>query len=159
MNTANAFNKMENAAPFKRVASFTITHPKKPSGYAVINAAYPADGAGRLQVFVIDAFGDSRTCTSGNALGYGYDKFTAALSGQTIDGHTLTDHCGQDDYSRALLKRAKGRTYDECRALLSKGKARGYQFANWTSDGWSSCYKLPGLDYLRAIGYTVIQAL
>lgn len=155
----NAFQQMENAAPFKRVASFTIIHPKKPGGYAVVNVAYPADGAGRLQVFVIDAFGDSRTCTGGYASGYGYDKFTAALSGLTIDGRKLTDHCGQDDYSKALLKRAKRLSYDECRALLSKGKARGYQFANWTSEGWGSCYKLSGLDYLRALGYVVIQAL
>lgn len=155
----NAFQQMENSAPFKRVASFTITHPKKPHGYAVVNAAYPADGAGRLTIFVIDSFGDSRICTSGYAGGYGYDKFTAALSGQTIDGHTLTDHCGEDEYSRKLLKRAKGLSYDECRVLTSNGKARGYQFANWTSEGWASCYKLPGLDYLRALGYRVIQAL
>ncbi len=29
------------------------------------------------------------------ARGYGYDKFTAALSGLTIDGHKLNDHCGE----------------------------------------------------------------
>lgn len=30
----------------------------------------------------------------GSASGGGYDKFTAALSGLTIDGHVMSDHCG-----------------------------------------------------------------
>lgn len=29
----------------------------------------------------------------GRASGYGYDKFTAALSGAVVDGHVLRDHC------------------------------------------------------------------
>lgn len=155
----SAFQKMENAAPFKRVASFTITHPKKPGGYAVVNAAYPADGAGRLQLFVIDSFGDTRTCQAGYASGYGYDKFAAALSGLTIDGHEMGDHCAQDATSKALLKKAQGLDYAAQRALLTKGKARGYQFANWGTNGPGSCYKITGLDYLRALGYVVILAL
>jgi len=31
--------------------------------------------------------------------------------------------------------------------------------AGLTVDGYSSCYKESGLDYLKALGYTVIQAI
>lgn len=37
---------------------------------------------------------DGTPLQQGSASGYGYDKFTAALSGLTIDGHKMTDHCG-----------------------------------------------------------------
>lgn len=153
----NAFEKFQNHPAFNRVASFTITH-KKRKGYAVVNVAYPVPGHGErpLSVFVIDAFGDSRTCQMGKAGGYGYDKVTAALSGLVIDGHTLANHSETDDKCKRLLKRAAGKSYDECRALV---KGKGYSFANWTDNGPSSCYKKPGLDYLRALGYDIIQAI
>lgn len=37
---------------------------------------------------------DGTAMQSGTASGGGYDKFTAALSGLTIDGHVMSDHCG-----------------------------------------------------------------
>ena len=158
----NEFQKMQDHTAFQRVASFTIIHPKK-KGYAIVNVAYPAPGHGErpLSVFVIDAFGDTRTCQMGKAGGYGYDKLTAALSGLVIDGHTLADHSHTDKTCKILVKRAKGKTYDECRAILKRYP--GYSFANWgfrdDGEGPSSCYKEPGLDYLRALGYSVIQAI
>jgi hypothetical protein len=155
---SEAFRKMEEHAAFKRCASFTITHPRKPEGYAIINVAYPADGAGRLSVFVIDAFSkdNTRTCTMGTAGGYGYDKITAALRGLSVDGIEFTDHCGQDASSARLLKRARAGTPT---ADLLKGKNRAYEFANWTAEGPGSCFRKPGLDVLRALGYRVIQGV
>ena len=154
----NAFTRMEEHAAFKRCASFTITHPKKPDGYAVINVAYPADGAGLLRVFVIDAFSDTglRTCTEGTASGYGYDKLTAALRGLFVDGVELTDHCATDKTSARLLKRARAGTPTDS---LRVGKNRAYDFANWDTTGPTSCYRKPGLDVLRALGYRIIQGV
>jgi hypothetical protein len=83
--------------------------------------------------------------------GGGYDKFSAALSGMWIDGHRMTDHCG------TAKKPPNG-----CPVFPVGYKApRGYQLANWDPGeaGWRSCYRLAGLDYLRDIGYTVVQVL
>jgi len=167
--TNNAFRKMEEHAAFKRCASFTITHPKKPDGYAVVNVAYPADGAGRLRVFVIDAFSpEGRTATEGSAGGYGYDKLAAALSGMTIDGHTLANHSGQDDTSARLLKAWHKASADKRAAVEKRASKLGYFFTNWSAgggfrptgaDGWQSCYKTSGLDYLCALGYRIIQGI
>lgn len=49
---------------------------------------------GSSRVLVNVWHNDGTPMQSGTAGGYGYDKFTAALSGLSIDGHTLTDHCG-----------------------------------------------------------------
>lgn len=48
---------------------------------------------------------DATPLQQGRAGGYGYDKFAAALSGLTIDGHAMTDHCG------ARLKPPRGLKY------------------------------------------------
>jgi hypothetical protein len=112
----------------------------------------------------------------GAASGYGYDKLTAALSGLTIDGHKLTDHCGD----RLPLPRGKP-------CFPSDYKPRkGYSLANygtWSKStgqrldsyhwrdmaeaasrgelvsGYSDCYREAGLKYLEAIGYRVLQAI
>jgi hypothetical protein len=93
-----------------------------------------------------DRFGFQRA----SAGGYGYDKLTAALSDLMIDGHLLTDYCG------ASKKRpASG-------AWPYKTKApRGYRFANYSEEagGYTDCYRIQGLDYLKAIGYRVLQAI
>lgn len=97
---------------------------------------------------------------SGRAGGYGYDKFTAALAGLEIDGHKLTNHCG-------------GRKNPPPSGVWPRDAVapRGWSFANWhyrdsegnelpkSKRGWSSCYRKSGLDYLKALGYTVIHAL
>lgn len=84
----------------------------------------------------------------GKASGYGYDKFTAALSGLVIDGHEMTDHCG------GRLEKKGGWKHEE------KAK-KGYRFANWDNEKkvYTSCFRLEGLKYLQDIGYTVIQAI
>lgn len=105
----------------------------------------------------------------GRTGGYGYDKTTAALAGLYVDGHKLTNHCGE------RMKRPKGRLWqDTDRKRLER---KGYRLANWsgprvehgnsygrdgvpdTASGWVDAYRDSGLDYLRAIGYRVIQAI
>lgn len=56
------------------------------------------------------------------ASGYGYDKFTAALAGLTIDGHRMSDHCGES------LKRPKRGYW-----LESDKIKRGYKLANYST--------------------------
>lgn len=107
----------------------------------------------------------------GRASGYGYDKRTAALSGLVIDGHVMTDHCSREGAPRI----PKG-----LKRYPSDFKVKpGYSLANYQSrfitfgfdptlheregfegnDGYESCYRLPGLEYLSAIGYRVLQAI
>lgn len=101
--------------------------------------------------------------------GYGYDKLTAALAGLWIDGHKLTDHCGES------IKLPEGRHAWPKNATPPKG----YSFANYLpkyltfgfetkkhknpnykgQEGYTSCYRISGLKYLEAIGYTVEQVL
>ncbi len=101
---------------------------------------------------------DGLTFQAAQVGGYGYDKKTAALAGMVIDGHELTNHCGQ-------------------RLPLPKGKKvfptgfkppKGYRLANYVSEdssrfegeaGYTDCYRQSGLDFLRDIGYTIIQAI
>ena len=165
----NYFREIEENAAFSRVGVKIVTHPKK-SGHARILCAYPKDGAGRLTVYIVDGFGDRFTTQKGTAVGCGYDKFTAALSNMTIDGHNLTDHCGQDETSEKLLK-AYGKARlagEDGQKVVDKARKLGYSFPNWTSGGgyqpnawtgYQSCYREPGLDYLRALGYQVIDVL
>ncbi len=88
---------------------------------------------------------------SASASGYGYDKFTAALAGMWIDGHRMADHC---EPGKVPPKGAKVFPADYL-------PPKGYRLANWSSEhaGWLNCYKLDGLNYLRDLGYTVVQVL
>ena len=64
----------------------------------------------------------------GRASGYGYDKWTAALSGLIIDGHEMTNHCGK------RLPYPKGLDY-----FPADFKApRGWRLANYFSAGKES---------------------
>jgi len=82
------------------------------------------------------------------ASGYGYDKFNSALSGMTIDGHVMTDHCEGRYKPGTVFPRGS-----KC--------PKGYSFANYSAEkgGYTSCYREAGLDYLKARGYTVAQAI
>jgi len=142
-----------------------ITHPKK-SGHAEIIVKYPKDGAGRLRVSLRDCFGDTCEFSSAYAGGFGYDKLTSALSGLMVDGHKLTDHCGTDKQSEKFLKdwhTAEGTERKEI--IYNRARKAGYSFTNWSSnggycptgkEGWQSCYRHSGLDYLTAIGYKIL---
>jgi hypothetical protein len=65
----------------------------------------PVDGAGRLKVAVTDWGHDGNSYPPaqfiGTAGGYGYDKFTAALTGATVGGVELGDH--SDYHGRQTL--------------------------------------------------------
>jgi len=98
-----------------------------------------------------------------HAGGYGYDKFTAAISGLMIDGHIINNHCG------ARQPLPKG-----CKVFPKDFKPRkGFRLANYIytperaeslglpkgAEGWADCYRESGLDYLKAIGYNVVTVL
>lgn len=103
--------------------------------------------------------------------GYGYDKFTAALSGMWVDGHKLTDHCGES------LKKPRGKKYFPHGFKAPKGYSlsnpalfqvsTGRRVDTWAPEtlegpqvqGYTDCYKRSGLDYLSALGYSVIKAI
>jgi hypothetical protein len=74
---------------------------------ARITAVFPADGAGKLRLAVTDwgpaeaPFEDGARQYVVQASGYGYDKLTAALSGTSVGGVELGDHC--DSYGRKTL--------------------------------------------------------
>lgn len=157
----DAYDIHADMMPLNKV--IIITHPKK-SGHAEIIVKYPKDGAGRLRVSIRDCFGDTCVFSNSYAGGYGYDKIVASLSNLTIDGHKLTDHCGEDDTSKRLLK-AWHKAEDK-RKAEDKARKLGYFFTNWSGiggyccptgqDGWQSCYRASGLDYLSAIGYKIL---
>lgn len=85
-----------------------------------------------------------------SAGGYGYDKFASALAGLIIDGHVMADHAEE---SKKPPRGMEGWPHG------SKAP-RGYSFNNYIDGkGWTSCFKRAGLDYLRDLGYTVIDAI
>lgn len=109
---------------------------------------------------------DDAYLQQGAAGGYGYDKFAAAIRGLVIDGHELFDHCGQNDQTKALLKRYQkamgkrtGNASDGSREWEKKADRIGARFANWTENGWASLHMVSGLDRLRGMGYRVISVL
>ena len=125
---------------------------------ATVQAHYSDAGAAQVDVWNFDATNPTRVRMDaakaygpqqGRAGGYGYDKLVAALSGMEIDGHRLTDHCGES------LPLPEGMDH------FPEGyKApAGYSLANWTSEGYRDCYRLACLEYLQALGYRVIQAI
>jgi hypothetical protein len=132
-----------NAA--KSIRAYVILNPKG-RHVATVQAHY-----GNSLVMVDVWHNDGAPLQQGRASGYGYDKFTAALSGLVIDGHVMADHCGE------RLKPPRGNDVwsrdAECK--------RGYRFSNWSVEkaGWASCHKESGLDYLKALGYTIIAAI
>lgn len=173
-------------------------------------------------------FSDGGTCTvnawdfspkdetrymSGKASGYGYDKFTAAISGMVFDGHELVNHCGakaktpkrgywlrEDKLARGFnlangcyFHAPSGKrvtcyneydyqadgdsTFKRHVYVIPKGEqSPGYWSANENEVkanpdmfeevdpetvvyGYHDAHKQSGLDYLRALGYQVIQAI
>lgn len=168
--TKNTFDAMNAGMANSR--AIIITHPKK-EGRAEIVIKFPRDGAGRVEAWCADFFpaDGCRGVQYGRAGGYGYDKQTAAMSGFIIDGHEITDHCGQDAMSAKLLKAwHRAKTPEGKKRVEDKARKSGYSFTNWntearkpgysftnwdTGDGWQSCYKLSGLDHLKALGYSI----
>lgn len=82
----------------------------------------------------------------GRAGGYGYDKFTAALSGAVICGVKIYDHCVPVPLGSEDMKAI---------ATHGKAKAIGAQWANLDAD----LFYASGLERLRMFGFTVEQVL
>lgn len=138
---------------------------KSISAYVVLNAS------GAYVATVQAHYSDGGTCTvnvwdrnkplqEARAGGGGYDKFTAALSGMYIDGHRLYDSSTSDIATGTIMAAYHDGTlsYEDARAELG---ALGAHFTNWmhATGRWESTYFIPGLDRLKALGYTVIKAI
>lgn len=163
---------------------------KRGKQIANVTAHYSDGGAVLVNVRHLNGPQPMQSATAG---GYGYDKFTAALSRLTIDGHRMTDHCG------ARIKPPRGKRYfpsdykprkgyrlanyayyladgtradsfywrEQAQAQLGDGadweavQARADELKRNTEifGGYSDCYRLPGLEYLAAIGYTIVTVL
>lgn len=154
--------QVRETAAGKSIAAWIILN-RKGDCVATIQAHY---GTGRTMVDVWTPQG--RGPQQSWASGYGYDKLTNALSGVTIDGHKLTNHCARD----GAPKMPKGR-----KLYPRDFKApKGYSLANFSTpehrsrwndsgdqlngeEGYSDCYRDSGLKYLEAIGYRVLQAI
>lgn len=150
----------------KSISAHVILN-RKGAHVATVQVHYSNSGVVAVDVWNTAVSYQGYGLQQGRAGGFGYDKFTAALSGLTIDGHAMSDHCGE------RRSPPKGRT-----TWPADAKApRGYRFSNfltfaYAADGerillapdspaygWASCYREPGLKFLEALGYRVIQAI
>lgn len=112
--------------------------------------------------------------------GYGYDKFTACVSGMTIAGVPITNHCGerakpkrrgfflQSDKLPKGFRLANYTVFDTAtkkRANLGRDMTHGnpeYEKAmkeGRLACGYADAYRDSGLDILGAYGFRVIQAI
>lgn len=82
----------------QRVAAYVVM--RGPEHVGTVRVHYPADGAGRLVVYVADwtldrpehiPFNEFTRWQRGIAGGYGYNKTSAAMSGMVIAGVTTID--------------------------------------------------------------------
>lgn len=120
---------------------------------ATVNAYFGASGSVLVNIFNYGANNpdaEHKGFQYARASGYGYDKFTAALGGLSVDGHALADH------ACVRLDPPAGGVWPK-----DATPALGHKFANYNTEkgGYTSCFQIEGLDYLRAFGYRVIQAI
>ena len=137
---------VSDTAAGKSISAWIVL--RKGKHVATIRAHF---GNSRVLVNVFDFAPGEQGFQSGSASGYGYDKFTAALDGLTVDGNLLTDHAR----SHGAPKPPRGMTGYPDGFKVPKG----YTLANYRDGQWQSCFRLSGLDYLTALGYTVIKAI
>lgn len=86
-----------------------------------------------------------------SATGYGYNRTAEALRGMIIHGHQIAGEC------EVNLPLPEGLNYFPENHPIPAG----FRFANRCRDhreGFDSCIKIAGLDYLAAFGFRVIQA-
>lgn len=128
---------------------------KKGVHVATVQAHYGSGGG--VQV---DVWGAHELIHQGKAGGYGYDKFTAALSGAIIDGVKIYDHCGgyAPEEKKLKEKAVKLYAFDPEKGERFANK-HGMSFSNWNNGTYTSCYFASGLDRLTALGYRVIKAI
>lgn len=145
---------------------------KKGEFLSRIQAHYSSRGTVTVNVENMDGSG----MQIGRASGYGYDKFTAAISGLNVAGVEITNHCGDQ------LKKPRKGYFTKDHKL-----PRGYRLANYTLfdtrtkqraqiderspegkaliesgvivAGYGNAYRDGGLDILRAYGLRLIRAI
>jgi hypothetical protein len=169
----------------KANVSVSVVLDRKGKHCATVRWLFPRDGAGIVRCEVYTP-GQGITFR-GRAGGYGYDKRTAAFAGAVIAGFQVANHCGQGEPSHELAKArlmrryisaaVRGMSADDSKAFEAKARAMGCRFANWCrssdmpsepgrnpgemSHGYRylSLHTSPGLDRLRDLGFTVIDAV
>ena len=125
---------------------------KKGNLAAKVHAHFADSGVVTVDVYNLDG----TPLQQGRASGWGYDKLTAALSGVTIAGVKIYDHCGGFADEEIALKARMVKAYAKNPDAAEKRAAKlGMRFAN----GGDSCFFISGLDRLLAFGFTVIQAI
>ena len=160
---------------------------KKGHLVAKIQARYGSGGGVLVNVFQYN--GNAKEGEKGyygpdkqaaRAGGYGYDKFTACISGMTIAGVKITDHCGerlklprkgfftQDSKLPKGYRLANYTVFDHATkkgANLPRGWTHGHlEYETRMKDGrlavgYAGAYRDPGLDILPAYGFRVIWAI
>lgn len=108
----------------------------------------------------VDAWTNSGIIHQRKAGGYGYDRFTAALRGATIDGVRMYDHCVQSEETLAYLAQYNSAIGEDAkRAIYDRARAAGIEFANYSEKGYLNAYYVGGIDRLRSMGYDLIYAI
>ena len=128
---------------------------------ATVQAAFLDSGS-----VMVDVWGPHSLEHQGKVGGYGYDKFTAALSGAIIDGIKMFDHSvGNYDPKNPqfkdldiLFKRYQ-RDVEHSQKWNDEARNIGARFANYKDGKYISLYYISGLDRLTEMGYNVIQAI
>ena len=129
--------QVREMAAAKKISVYVVLKQNK-----IIATVHVYFGSGRV---MCDVWGKSGLIHQGSAGGYGYDKFTAALSGAVIEGIKIVDHC------EARKKRPEG---TDCFPANMK-EPKGYRFANQRRD----CYRISGLALLESFKMKVEQVL
>lgn len=148
-----------DTAAAKSVSAYIILN-KKGEHVATVRAHYSNSG-----ICLVNVHDDKAGFQYARARGYGYDKFASALSGMTIDGHEMNDHCGTNDATKRMLNAYHVAMAVELipvadqRVWEKKAAKIGARFANWRDGRYESLYLEAGLDKLRLFGYRVISAI
>ena len=102
-------------------------------------------------VCTVDVWGKTSLEFQGKASGYGFDKFTSAITGAIIGGIPITDHCSGGNKI----------PFPEGEKIYPIGfePPKGYFLANGVEGGFSSCYRESGLDVLKHYDMIVEKVL
>ena len=117
---------------------------------------------------MVDVWGIGEMIHQGKAGGYGYDKFTSALSGAVIDGHTIYNHSvgnyNKDnpqypDLNQLMQRYGRNSNKQDEAYWRNEADKIGASFTNYHDGKYTSLYYVSGLDRLRSFGYKIIQAI
>lgn len=167
----------------KSNATAFVVHSKKGEHVATVHFFYGRGGAVQCDVWARKE-GEKwlSLVHQKKAGGYGYDKAAAALSGAVIEGYKMANHCGSVEekgekardkllaaYKKATARR--GLTHEEEAAFRKKAERIGCSFANYTKQGfceafadkeyysYKSLHNAQGLERLRLLGFSIVQAI